>query len=598
MRPMPARAATNNPAASPFSPFSPLRWPTVRKWHRLPPRAVLTLELIALLLIVLFGWHLAEAVGTLGTASFLPSPPLSPTLRGEVELAATCLRRAFEKHDRGVGAKPKVTTDGHAAVDPQPRPFAAPQFSVPAFVSVCAGKASCVNVLPQLLDAFCEPPHHSLPPGHHHGAARMDSARATEQTPAEHPEIQPAVGASRVVVVMHGPPTRDVEGLEAAFAALATALPKSRFAVVRVPREMSCSEWFNAMLRAAFAGRSAVVGDGWHAGKAAAAVKHDANLAVLSHGGRVPSAAEWAGVPHAASVAHDAAFLFKAEAVPRPGHLAAFARFAAAHDDDKSAGWLLDGFSAFGLRRAAFAQIGFFDEAIYPASGEDDEYQMRAASLGLQFHDYNEEAVRDADKVFRDRIKKARRASWALVATSTGGTPQPVPPPLAPAWSALVPTVAYGASSYQPHQQWPASDIRCCAYAPTGEAMRRLDKVDYLWRKWGVELRGTNAVASHRYRDVGGNGGTLYAHPWNLTDVPHHASWGNDPLHRRCTLTGDGPRLKVKPAALRFVKGECLYSECEACLFDYAGVLPRLRSPAHRSDPLPAWLTASTRQRY
>merc|ERR1711991_377708 len=63
-----------------------------------------------------------------------------------------------------------------------------------------------------------------------------------------------------------------------------------------------------------------------------------------------------------------------------------------------------------------------------------------------------------------------------------------------------------------------------------GKKYQRWDKNDYMFRKWGVDMRHHTDFQHAR----------PYKHPWNQPALTHRKSWVVDPAHRHCIRTGEG----------------------------------------------------------
>ncbi|KAJ9467658.1 hypothetical protein DIPPA_07930 [Diplonema papillatum] len=76
-----------------------------------------------------------------------------------------------------------------------------------------------------------------------------------------------------------------------------------------------------------------------------------------------------------------------ADLVPHPGVLARYLQYANAGNIQKCAVVSLHEWAFYGLTRRGFDTLGFFDENLWPAYGEDIEYIIRGQAAGLQYCD-------------------------------------------------------------------------------------------------------------------------------------------------------------------------------------------------------------------
>ena len=151
-------------------------------------------------------------------------------------------------------------------------------------------------------------------------------------------------------------------------------------------------------------------------------------------------------------------------------------------------------FSSYGLNKHGWKQLGPFDEVIFPAYAEDVEYHLRAVSKGVMIGSYPD---RRQDVTF----KHAGQRSFAD-------------------------------KSF-------------------GDKWQRWDKSDYMYRKWGVNMR--------QHADF--QRAKPHKHPFNIPELTHRNSFVVDPVHRECIRTGKGPRHDSR-------RGGCMNSICNSCFWN------------------------------
>ena len=223
-------------------------------------------------------------------------------------------------------------------------------------------------------------------------------------------------------------------------------------------------------------------------------------------------------------------FVVNADLIARPAVLKDFARFAT-YKCTSVVGSLARVFSAYALNRWAYdvqryaAPMGRFDEAVFPAYAEDDEYLLRASSLGLSFAHFSLQAG-TMDDFFDHR---------------------------------------HGGSASKRHPEILAQ-------------FHRWDKADYVFRKWGVDLGKYNA---NHHMDFTLVASQVFRYPWNVSSVPHNEAWRLlDREHRACIVSGNGPRLIPDAEIARKLNNQCYAATCDACFFNVTTALMALGVPA------------------
>ncbi len=252
------------------------------------------------------------------------------------------------------------------------------------------------------------------------------------------------VGIGHVIVVVSTAAPRHV----AMFSALERAFP-GRFTKLHRPQKLSCAESWNAIARLAFSIRPMP------------AYVFFAN-------------ADWH--PRPVKQRRDSS-----GSVPLT-HMHGFAEWTATHAAEYAVVRFL-GFSAFALTRRGYLELGYFDEVIYPAYGEDVEFVLRAASKGEPLGQYRTPGGEPDAEVHAHQGSASRRNREAVRRT------------------------------------------------------KRMSRYDYLRRKWGIYLPHftgyEDALAKAR----------PHAHPFGIPVIKHANSWAVDASQRRCIQTGEGVKM-------------------------------------------------------
>ena len=220
----------------------------------------------------------------------------------------------------------------------------------------------------------------------------------------------------------------------------------------------------------------------------------------------------------------DFVWVFNGDLWALPGYQAKFSQWlreAVAADPNLVASRFFH-FSSFAMTKAGWRDMGPFDEVIYPAYAEDVEFHLRAVSLGK----------------------------------TLGAYPK-----------------------HRPDVSAKHVGSRSFTDSEFNKKYNRWDKNDYMFRKWGVDMK--------KYTDF--QIAKPFKHPFNLPEMSHRRSFVVDPVHRHCIKTGEGP--KHVAAAGR----SCFLSSCRSCYYN-ASVLLHVMPPGHA--PLPDSLLTQRRVKY
>jgi hypothetical protein len=202
-----------------------------------------------------------------------------------------------------------------------------------------------------------------------------------------------------------------------------------------------------------------------------------------------------------------------------PGYLAKFSKFMNEKLETQIGARFVH-FSSFGLNKHGWEKLGAFDESIFPAYAEDVEYHIRAVSLNLMLGSFPGMAP--------DRSHKH-----------------------------------VGSPSFKDKK--------------FNEMYQRWDKNDYMYRKWGVDMRmHTDFQRAKPYKT-----------PWNQPTLSHRSCFVVDPGHRKCIRTGEGIKHNSN-------RGGCMLSSCRSCWYNASVLLPLLPE----GTTLPDTLTTQNRVRF